>query len=56
MENYLIYKNSTIKQALKKLSECGGKCLIVVSKIKNFLNALKQTKQSLIRNFLKSQN
>ena len=32
MENYLIYKNSTIKQALKKLSECGEKCLIVINK------------------------
>ena len=32
MKNFLINNNSTIKQALRKLSECGEKCLIVVNK------------------------
>ncbi len=54
MKNIIIYKNTSILNALKKMNIAGTKCLAVVDKNKNFLGTL--TDGDLRRLILKSKN
>ena len=54
MKNIIIFKNTSILNALKKMNIAGTKCLAVVDKNKNFLGTL--TDGDLRRLILKSKN
>ena len=54
MKNIIIFKNTSILNALKKMNIAGTKCLAVGDKNKNFLGTL--TDGDLRRLILKSKN